>query len=337
MNKEPAILTNMIFWQSPVWVAAAHSILPGHGKNNPPAPSALRQAWKLFANRRHYEVIHTMGVRESTLYGLLCLIANTPSKQIMTEVFLDEPSPANPAWHLKNRLQIKIAQRAIGLLTNSQAEIPALAERLHLPTNRFRFVPLNSNIDPAPAPLPGEGFILAAGRSQRDYATLLRAAPGIDAPITIIGGTEDLPRTALPPNVTMLRDVENETYLDLLRRCTICVLPLHETIRPAGQLVMLEAMSQGKPVVATRNIGTVNYITDRQNGLLTAPGDHLALQWAIQSLLNDPVQRARIAAEALATIKSRHTHDQHARNRLQAIHELLLAPRPEKNAGIPRK
>jgi glycosyltransferase involved in cell wall biosynthesis len=62
-------------------------------------------------------------------------------------------------------------------------------------------------------------------------------------------------------------------------------------------LVVLEAMAQARPVVATAVGGTPELVEDAVTGLLVPPGDVAALASALRSLLDDPA-RARTLGEA---------------------------------------
>ena len=53
--------------------------------------------------------------------------------------------------------------------------------------------------------------------------------------------------------------------------------------------VLMEAMATGVPVVATRLAGVPEMITDREEGLLTAPRDPAAFASALEVFLRDPV------------------------------------------------
>jgi len=319
------VLTNMAYWQSSEWMQATDSIYDLSALEEPEYFSPYKEAWLLFRRRKDYDVIHSMGIVESMFYGLLCLLTGRSSKQIMTEIFIDEEQPERLSWHFKTAIYTKIAQRSLGVITNSQAEIPALAKRFNLPENRFCYVPLNSTVEPVEKPLPGEGFILAAGRSLRDYPTLIEAATDIDAPIIIIGGSDDLRHTELPANVTFLREVDRETYLDYVRRCSIMVLPLQKTVRPTGQVVLLEAMSFGKPVIASEQVGTVDYIKHDKNGMLIPLSDAKPLAAAANTLLRDKKKAHDMGLSALETIKTSHTNAVHTTSRLAAIDSLVFA------------
>ena len=65
--------------------------------------------------------------------------------------------------------------------------------------------------------------------------------------------------------------------------------------------VMLEAMSLGRPVIATAVGGVADVIRDRHNGLLVPPSQSQPLAEAVLELLGDPV-RARAIGEAGRTL-----------------------------------
>ena len=324
------ILTNMAFWQCPYWVERVDCLYDLKGAMADPVFHPYwKEAWQLFRRNRDYVVVLTMEPRTSLAYGVLCAVTGQPSKQILTEVFIDQPHPANPFWRLKTALYRWVARRAIGVLTLSTAELEPVAERFGLSRDRLRFIPLQCTIkEPHEAPTD-EGFVVSAGRSLRDHATIVRAAPGIKAPVVILCGTDDeIPAGPLPANLTVKRDAPREEYLEVLARSAVVALALKESLRPTGQVVMLEAMGLGKPVVVTRHPGTVDYIRHGENGFLVEPGDPEGMARTVQLLLDDPKLRRRIGQQALQDVRRCYSLQAHAEARLQAMAELLEAPRP---------
>lgn len=325
------ILTNMAFWQCPYWTERVDCLYDLKGATADPVFHPYwKEAWQLFRRNRDYDVILTMGSRESLTYGLLCAVMDRPSKQIMTEVFIDQPLRGNPFWHLKKALFRWIARRSLGVLTLSTAELKPVAERFRLPPDRLRFIPLQCTIEePRQAPTD-EGFVVSAGRSLRDYLTIVRAAPKIPAPVVILCGRRDeIPVGPLPANLTVKRDVPREEYVDTLARSAVVALALQESLRPTGQVVMLEAMGLGKPVVATRHPGTVDYIRHGENGFLVDPGDAEGMARMVQTLLDDPALRRRIGQQALEDVRRHYFLEAHAKARLQAISEIFSAANSE--------
>ena len=319
----PRILTNMVFWQSGVWTRNTVSIYDVEHRRTPHIPHPMWiEAVRLLNRQPYYDVVVTMGARESLAYGLLCALLFRPSKQIMCEVFIDDERPANLPWKLKTALYRLVARRSVGVLTNSSAEVESLSKRFRIPSSMVRYVPMHSNIHEPAMVDRNDGFVLSAGRTLRDYETLLKRAPRINAPITIIAGGKGLLPTPLPQNVTLLREVSREQYLDHLRRCALVAIPLLPSSRATGQVVLLEAMAYGKPVVATRSPGTADHIEHGRNGLLVEPGDGEALAREINRLLGDRDLARRIGQQAVEDIKARYTFDIHAEAKLNAIREL---------------
>ena len=71
----------------------------------------------------------------------------------------------------------------------------------------------------------------------------------------------------------------------LLQAMDIFVLP---SLREALPIALLEAMSVGLPVIATRVGGIPEVVDDGRNGLLVAPGEPTELQASLQGLSDNP-------------------------------------------------
>lgn len=317
----PRILTNMTFWQSRTWTGNTTSLYePGSPEGG---LSPWREAVALWRRARNFDAVVTLGDRTSLLYGLICWITGRRSRQVLSEIFIDVPRPTSPAWLLKRWLYRRIASRSMGVLTNCSAEIPAIASRFRIATDKLRYVPLHTTIAEPRMSERNEGYVLAAGRTLRDYATLLRAAPSISAPIMILCGQDDLVGVSLPANVTVIRDAPRAEYLDRLERCSIVVIPLLPAERATGQVVLLEAMALGKPVIATRAPGTDDHVTHEADGLLVPPVNPNALSESIKRLLANAHLSAEIGGKALQRVLEQHTIETHARAKLAAIADLV--------------
>lgn len=310
-NEYPTIWSNMRFWQSPLWCQHVRSIYSPEEQGE--VRSVGWQAWQLFRRRRDADLIVTMGVRESMAYALICALLGLPSKQVMLEVFLDQPQPQSLLWRLKTRVYGWLAGRAVGLITNSEAEIHSIAARYQVPPERMRFVPLCSTIPPEEVPESPGPNILAAGRTLRDFPLLVQVAEALPQyPFRVICGHGDLQSENLPDNLQVLREIDLESYLEELRAATLVVIPLQPTERSTGQVVLLEAMAMGKAVIATRSPGMIDYIRDRETGWLVQAGDAEALQAACEALMNDVAMRQQIGHQAQEYIKQEGAPDQHA-------------------------
>lgn len=313
----------MAFWQSETWIAVVDSLYDTSVKADPQFMSWWHEALALWRRACNYDVVVTMGVRESMAYGLLCALTGRRSKQIMCEVFIDAPSPS-PIWHLKNAIYRYVAHRAVGLLANSSKEIGTMAQRYRMDSSRIRYVPLNTNIANPKMESADDGFLLSAGRTLRDYATLIAAIRRLpNVPTSVICGRHDVQGLEIPSHVTVLHEIPREDYLKKLRRCRLVALPLLNTERATGQVVLLEAMAMGKPVITTRSPGTVDTIEHEKNGILIEPGDAEALAHKIAQLWNDPTLREKIGAAAVETMRESGSAERHAELKLAAIRELV--------------
>jgi glycosyltransferase involved in cell wall biosynthesis len=87
---------------------------------------------------------------------------------------------------------------------------------------------------------------------------------------------------------------QRQDVADILREVDIVV---HPSLTEGLSNVILEAMSAGLPVVATRVGGSPELVQDGQTGLLIPPKDEVALSRAIAFLLDDP-QTARRFGQA---------------------------------------
>lgn len=320
------ILTNMAFWQSELWRQTTDSLYDLSPLRDPPHMPWWREAIALWRMNPRYDIVVTMGIRESMAYGALCWVTGRSPKQIMCEVFIDDPKPRSPLWRLKNGAYRAIARRAWGLLTNSTAEMQTNAERFDLPLDRFRYVPLNTNIAEPRRVREHRGYMLVAGRTLRDLATLRAVVDADPGPFVLVTGRGATPTRQWPPHVTVYEEIPRARYLELLRDAWLVLLPLKPSPRATGQVVFLEAMALGKPVIVTRGTGSADYVRDGENGCLVPPEDPGAILRAIQRLRTDPAAYDRLADQAVLDILREHTFTVHAERKLEAIRALAARP-----------
>ena len=321
MKPKLTILSNLAFWQSPLWTEATDSIYTEDQSGEEYSPWV--SAWKLFLRKKNYDVIMTMGARESLAYGLLCICQFQRSRQVLTEVFIDDVENPGLIWKIKTGLYKLVAARSMGILTNSSTELETMSRRYQLPLSHFRYIPLNTTIANPEWINRNEGYIFSGGRTLRDYPGLIEAVRGLDTPVHIVCGVDDLEGIDIPIHVTLHREIDRNTYLDLLHGAAIVALPLKPTERSTGQVVMLEAMASGKPVITSRAPGTIDYIEDGVHGRLIEPEDVDGLREAISTWLANPSEAEKCARRALEEILAKFTIERHAEHRLAATQDLF--------------
>jgi glycosyltransferase involved in cell wall biosynthesis len=191
------------------------------------------------------------------------------------------------------------AERALVDMFLPVSQIVADAARLRERHNRHRVIPNflpepnRSASEEKPLELP-PNFVLFAGDVSRDKGVgVLVEAHGLmvdPPPLVLIGRVMDV--DLLTDSVRAVGVQPHEVVLDAFRRCTVAVVPslMHE----AFGLVALEAMSEGRPVIASRIGGLPDIIRDDEDGLLVEPGDVKGLRTALARVLADSSLRSRL-------------------------------------------
>jgi glycosyltransferase involved in cell wall biosynthesis len=101
-------------------------------------------------------------------------------------------------------------------------------------------------------------------------------------------------------------------------------LYLWPAINEAYGMALLEAQAAGLPVVAGRTGGVPAVVADGVSGLLTPIGDATAFAAAVARLLDDPAERARLAAAASARVLAHHDERAAARALATALGTLRV-------------
>jgi glycosyltransferase involved in cell wall biosynthesis len=196
----------------------------------------------------------------------------------------------------------------------SRSELDGYAAAFHYPKEKFAFVasPTNQVLLDRPR-LPEAPIVVSAGRTFRDYATLLKAVAGTDLNVTIVAGQDSLREATIPANVTVHYNLPAHELTDLIARSMIVVVTLEERHISAGHSVLLEAMALGKPVIVTRVTGTVDYVDDMTTGILVPPGDVDRLREAMMRLSGDARLRRCLGDAGREQVRKHHLPGRFAR------------------------
>jgi glycosyltransferase involved in cell wall biosynthesis len=177
------------------------------------------------------------------------------------------------------------------------------------------------------APLVAELGRLCDVKGQRELIRALTSLP--DARLVLIG--TDLERGGAFQD-ELEREAERLGVRDrvhftghredaraLLAEADVVALPSWTEGLP---LAALEAMAQGRPVVATPVGGTPEVVVDGETGLLVPPRDHEALAGAIGRLLADPKLRGRMGEAGRRRAEERFSLDAMTGRFLQIYDEI---------------
>lgn len=148
--------------------------------------------------------------------------------------------------------------------------------------------------------LPQGDFLLFVGdlSTEKGIYTLLDAYSKLedDPPLVLIGRTcGDTPKE-LPPHVVHLGAWPHAAVMEAWRRSSIALVPSVWS-EPFG-IVAIEAMGEGKPLIASNIGGLSDVVVDGETGLLVPPGDSAALAHAMQVLIGNRALRQRMGLAA---------------------------------------
>lgn len=205
-----------------------------------------------------------------------------------------------------------------------------------LPPERIRYVPFKVNTleKVLATPVSDEGFFLACGRSNRDYATLCAAFRELPYRCFILapwGATEEhgtrLEGQVCPPNVTLISDDGSpDSWNRWIARARAVVLPIEPgNLSPSGIGTYLVAMALGKCVVITRSVATEGLLTDRIAALVP-PRDVEALREAVRRVAEDGAYRRTVAEAGRRYALSLGGEERLRRDVVRELDELLASP-----------
>lgn len=241
------------------------------------------------------------------------------------------------SWMIREK---RMAVTDIGsAATRIIAPSPAMAESLFLngvPKDKVSVVPHGIPIMPR-FPLNekrGSNLIRFVYIGRIDYAkglhVLLEACRGLavqSCELHIVGGAgtrrelryqQRLRRKYCTSNVVWHGDLDSGEVMEMLIRCDMMVHPA--ICLEVFGLSIAEALSIGRPVIATRCGGAEIQVRDGENGFLVPPNDPAALRMAMQKVIDD---RGLLADMAKRTGNVR-SIDAHVREMEKIYLECLL-------------
>jgi len=185
------------------------------------------------------------------------------------------------------------------LFVQARSDISYYSEFFGVSGSAFSYVPICVPVSESSCIGPeSDGYVFSAGRSGRDYGSLIVALKTVSVPCVIVG-----PKGALEPislgGLTVHTDIPKERYLSFLQGAKIVVLPLDPRWKvSAGQVVALEAQAFGKPLIVTDVPWIRDYVSSKST-ILVPPNDGNLLGQAIKDLYNAPFERlVRMGREA---------------------------------------
>lgn len=187
----------------------------------------------------------------------------------------------------------------------SESEARRYADLFPKAASKFRFVPLgipqdiefDEKIEPESGAKP---FIFSAGRSNRDYAILKEAAEKGKVPVVIACPEEKSEGYEMTEVLTDCFEMETERRI---RQSIAVAIPLRDKHFSSGQLVALQAMRAGKPLIVSDNEALAEYIIEGETALVCRQKE----DWErnLKQLYNDPELCRRLGENGFRLLRER--------------------------------
>jgi glycosyltransferase involved in cell wall biosynthesis len=262
-------------------------------------------AWLGFRERARFDCYFTTG--EDIGLPLSVLLKATRARCSHTMI-------VHTLFPAKKQAFFKVARvgnRFDRILLYSTSEERLATEKLGVPADRVQriYYHADQNFFRPDGRATEPDLICAAGQLLRDYDCLVDAIQGLPVRVQIAAGSPWIehtlrPKRALPDNVTWGR-LNRYELRELYARSALAVVPILQNHYQTGIATILEMMAMGKCVIATRTHGQTDTIVDGETGVYVPPGDAAALRAAIERLLANPAEAARMGAAARKFVEER--------------------------------
>jgi glycosyltransferase involved in cell wall biosynthesis len=248
-------------------------------------------------------------------YSLVCAIkrlmykdqqpCNGPAFSKCLACSREHYGPTGPPTYLANSLMGSIERRLVDhYITVSQATargnglLPGSGIQYQVIPNFLPddFDAQKEDIHSLTQQLPEDGYLLYVGDLSRDkgvhvlleaYAMLAEAPP-----LVLIGRKTETTPERLPENVIVFNSWPHKAVLEAWERCSIAFAP-SVWPEPFG-IVVIEAMSASRPVIASDIGGLADIVADGETGRLVNPGNAGELCQVIERLLQNPTLQRQL-------------------------------------------
>lgn len=284
---------------------------------------ALRQGLRSLLAQPRPDVVVVSSHIELAVLGLLRTLIRRKGVKLVLSMFIYTHASFTWIDNLKQwYLRVALSQASV-IICHSQHEVDHYTALFQMNHTRFTFVPYALHVDDSAGDLatPTASYVVSAGRSGRDYDVLIEAFKELPYCVHIVCDSDSyFANAALLPNVIVLQTCYGECYLREIKNSSLVVIPLKPHDISAGQMVMLQAMFYGKPVIITRTATTSEYVQHNDSAWLVKPSDHQDLRIAVTHLLSNVAESKRIGENGRRLYEKEHSMPSYVRHLENVLH-----------------
>lgn len=255
-----------------------------------------------FFKLRRYDIVYAWHAVMGLVVAFFCRFfrVNYP-KIVIAQLIIPQRQPGLNQFFRETFIRYAL-KRVDSVIVYSTIEAEFYEKMYGNGVTQFTFLPLGIELSNH-RPASDENYIFSGGRSNRDYATLAKAVAGLDCEVKIAAQRFNVADIEMPENVQLYFDVYGENFNKLMAGASIVVIPLERADESSGQLVLLNAMAFGKPIIITKSRGVEDYIRDGDTVITIPKKNAFALRTELDGLLNSPEERAKLGAAARESVK----------------------------------
>lgn len=244
---------------------------------------------KIFISRKKYNKIIAWQQFYGLIFAYYCSafkVKKTNKLIIMTFIFKKKKGIIGKIYYkwIKKIIYSNYVDKLIVFSTN---EIDYYSKIFPECKEKFIYMNLGVEIQYEIPNLQVKNYFVSAGKSNRDYKFLIKSFKKINERLYIISYTS-------PPsqsdNVKILNDCFGVDYYKYIAESFAVIISLDDENISSGQLVLIHAMQQKKPIICTKSNAITNYVIDGYNGFIIDK-DFKQLEEAIKKLKNKKIYK----------------------------------------------
>ncbi len=274
---------------------------------------------------RNYDTIIAYQPVCGLILGSFYQLFNIKTKQLILLNMIFTERSSRFYYSLRQRFVHWVLKIVDGISVYTSGEINSMAKLFDYPKERIACVRqgirLKKPVDRIPADKLNR-YIFSAGMSLRDYTSLIEAVRFLDIPLEIVCQPYNVKGLDIPDHVQVHLDMWGDDVVKLRRKARMVVIPLLYENISAGQYDILFSMSEGKGIISSRTVASIEHITDGKNGFLVPCQDVKALRDRILTLWNDSTLINKMGTLAQQTFKNNFTFEAYQRTVVNWLKDL---------------
>lgn len=254
-------------------------------------------AIKIAVRTKKDEIVVVMDDTPSSVF-ISCTLSLLGKKNNV--ICLNMMDSLNP--NIAKKVLYRAAFRRMYASANNQRIMELYSSLYGLPQDRFFYLPdcianWGMKILQSKDPIECSGYIFSGGSTFRDWDLFIDVAWKLPQYRFVgIARKTGFPKKQLPRNVEMLFDVDETTFNDYLKKCSVVFMPINVKTQ-GGQIVIFKGGLYRKAVVTTDTAAIRTYIEDGRNGLLTRFKDSQSAIKALNKVMEDDNIRIRLGQQ----------------------------------------